>query len=105
MTQIEVNQDGFVVDASVIAAAFQLAPEEVQPLMRCGDVTSKCETGVGEDAGRSRLTFHYRDRALRLVVDQAGTVLKQSSFPVQTRASIAADMFPIPENKGAKDSS
>lgn len=96
MSQIEINQDGFVVEASVIAAAFRLAPEDIQPLMRNGEITSKCETGVGEDEGRSRLTFHHDGRALRLVVDQAGTILKQASFPVRTRASIAADMFPVP---------
>lgn len=96
MTQIEINQDGFVVEASVIATAFKLAPEDIQLLMRKGEITSKCETGVGEDEGRSRLTFHYSDRAVRLVVDQTGTILKQASFPVRNRASITADMFPIP---------
>lgn len=96
MTQIEINQDGFVVEASVIASAFKLAPEDIQPLMRNGEITSKCETGVGEDEGRSRLTFHYRERAVRLIVDQVGTIRKRSSFPVRTRASIAADMFPFP---------
>ena len=96
MTQIEINQGGFVVEASVIASAFGLAPEDIQPLMRNGEITSKCETGVGEDEGRSRLTFHYSDRAVRLVVDQTGAILKQASFPVRSRASVAEDMFPIP---------
>jgi len=96
VTQIEINQDGFVVEASVIASALRLAPEDIQPLMRNGEITSKCETGVGEDEGRSRLTFHYADRAVRLVVDQTGAILKQASFPVRSRASVAADMFPIP---------
>lgn len=91
MTQIAINQDGFVVDASVIAAAFSLAPQDIQPLMRNGEITSKCETGVGEDEGRSRLTFHYCDHALRLVVDQAGNILKQTRFPVRTGSPMAAD--------------
>jgi hypothetical protein len=40
MTQIEVTQDGFVVDAAVIAEAFKLMPQDIQPLMRSGDITS-----------------------------------------------------------------
>ncbi|MGB7322751.1 MAG: DUF6522 family protein, partial [Albidovulum sp.] len=45
---------------------------------------------VGEDAGRARLTFHYRDRALRLVVDQTGAILKRASFPAPARNPAAA---------------
>ena len=66
MTQIEVNEDGFVVDAVVIAEAFKLEPENIQPLMRSGEITSLSEKGIDDDAGRARLTFHYRDRAVRL---------------------------------------
>jgi hypothetical protein len=87
MTQIDVTQDGFVVDAAIIAAALKLKPEQIQPLMRSGEITSKSETGVGEDAGRSRLTFLYGDRAVRLVIDQAGTILKRASFPIRSRMS------------------
>ena len=85
MTQVELSQDGFVVDATVLSAAFNLAPEDIQPLMRNGNITSRCETGIDDDAGQSRLTFHYRDRAVRLVVDQAGTILKQTRFPAPAR--------------------
>ena len=85
MTQIEVNEDGFVVDAVVIAEAFKLEPENIQPLMRSGEITSLSEKGIDDDAGRARLTFHYRDRAVRLVVDKTGTILKRVSFPARSR--------------------
>ena len=85
------TKDGFVVDAAVLSAAFDLPPDEVQALMRSGALTSRSETGVGEDAGRSRLTFHYRDRAVRLVVDQTGAILKQTSFPAPDRTSSIPD--------------
>lgn len=85
MAQVEVNQDGFVVDATLLAEAFKLQPADVQAMMRSGEITSRSETGVDEDAGVSRLTFHYRDRAVRLIVDQAGTILKRASFPARTR--------------------
>jgi len=90
MTQVDINQDGFVVDATLLAKAYTLKPEEIQPLMRAGEITSICETGVDQDAGRTRLTFHYRDRAVRFVIDQAGAILKQASFPARAR-TLAAD--------------
>ena len=89
MTRVETNQDGFVVEAELVSDAFNLKPDEVQPLMRSGEITSICETGIDQDAGSSRLTFHYRDRAVRFVFDQAGTILKRSSFPVRSRNLIA----------------
>ncbi len=96
MTRVEVNTDGFVIDAVLLCEAFNLPPQDIQPLMRSGDITSRCETGVDEDAGRSRLTFHYRDRAVRFVVDQAGAILKQASFPAPLRQSPADDVSPSP---------
>ena len=90
MTRVEINESGFVVDASVLAEAFALKPEAVQQLMRRGEITSLSETGVGEDAGRSRLTFHFGDRAVRLVVDQTGVILKKSSFTTKPRPPASA---------------
>lgn len=87
MTQVEINEDGFVVDALVLAEAFGLEPDAVQKLMRLGEITSLSETGIGEDAGRARLTFHYGGRALRLVVDQSGIVLKKTSFTTGSRTA------------------
>lgn len=100
MNRVELKGDGFVVDATVVAEAFKLAPEAVQPLMQKGEITSKCETGVGEDLGRSRLTFHYGNRAFRLVVDQTGAILKRASFPIQARPSSDADMGSVHPNNG-----
>ena len=96
MKSIEVNQDGFVVEAEVIAKAFKLAPQDIQPLMRSGEITSLSETGVGEDEGRARLTFHYAGHSMRLVVDQEGTILKSSSFPSRSRVSNVTDTSPDP---------
>ena len=92
MAQVEVNERGFVVDALVLAEAFALAPGDVQKLMRKGEITSLSETGIGEDAGRSRLTFHYGDRAVRLVVDQTGAILKRTSFTTKPRAVVSPDL-------------
>ncbi len=96
MTQVQVNQGGFVIDAALLSDAFDLSPDDVQSLMRSGEIMSRCETGVDEDAGQSRLTFHYRDRAVRLVVDQAGTILKRVSFPARSRNSFSCEVFSSP---------
>jgi hypothetical protein len=50
--------------------------------MREGKVTSLCERGVGEDAGRYRLTFFHENRVLRIVVDEDGNVLEQSTADI-----------------------
>ena len=85
MTQIEINLEGFVIEAALLADAFGLQPADVQPLMRSGEITSRSETGMDEDAGRSRLTFHYGDQAVRFVVDQSGAILKRVSFSARHR--------------------
>ena len=74
MKTIEFEQGAFTVDADVIAAVLGIEPARVQPLMRDGKITSVCERGVGEDAGRLRLTFRYRARAWTVVVQPDGTL-------------------------------
>ena len=82
MTGIAVTADGFTVDVEVIAAGFALDPEQVADLLRDGRITSRCETGIDDDAGRFRLTFYHAGRALRLIVDFRGTILQRARFPV-----------------------
>lgn len=77
----------FVIDAAVLAAAFGLSQDRIRARMRDGRITSRCEKGLGEDAGRWRLTFHHGDRACRLIVDDRGTVLKQATFPIRAGRS------------------
>lgn len=84
MSQISVSAEGFVVDAELLGSVFGVAPETIPAEMRNGDITSRCETGVDEDAGKSRLTFYRAGRALRLVVNSDGQILSRSSFPVAT---------------------
>ncbi len=88
MTEVERSGDGFVVSAHVLADTFGLTQEEFRDKMRSGAITSRSETGVGDDEGRWRLTFHHEGRALRLIVDDQGTVLKRASFPIRIRQAI-----------------
>ena len=81
MIQVELSDTGPVVDVSLIANAFDLNPVEIQNLMRAEKITSRCERGVGKDAGRWRLTFWYAQRVLRLTVDENGVILSRVCFP------------------------
>ncbi|MDN2566314.1 DUF6522 family protein [Aquibium sp. A9E412] len=80
MSRLTVSDDGFVVDAELLGAAFGLAPAAVPEKLRAGAITSLCEAGVDADAGRWRLTFYHAGRALRLVVDGDGTILSRGRF-------------------------
>jgi hypothetical protein len=77
---MDVTRSGetFVVDAAVLAAAFELPEDAVREAMADGRIHARCEMGMGEDAGRWRLTFRHGGRTLRLVVDAAGTILARS---------------------------
>ena len=85
MTQIEIGDEGFTVDADVLADAFALPRAEVQRRMASGAIPTRCEKGVDEDAGRWRLTFFHAGRALRLTVDGTGRVLGKAQFDVPRR--------------------
>ena len=76
----------FTVEAELLAEFFGLEPAKVPRMMRAGQITSRSEQGIGEDEGRWRLTFYHGGRALRLVVDAEGAVLRRSSFDTGPRA-------------------
>jgi hypothetical protein len=60
----------------VIAQGLALEPSLVQAMHDGkGEITSLCERGVNEDAGRYRLTFFHKSQRFRLVVDGTGTVI------------------------------
>jgi hypothetical protein len=48
--------------------------------MRRGIVYGVVERGVGEDAGRLRLTFRYRARSWTVVVEADGTLNEAPAF-------------------------
>jgi len=47
--------------------------------MRSGIVYSTGERGIGQDEGRFRLTFRYRDRVFRLITTTGVVVRVESS--------------------------
>lgn len=76
--QLEKNEEGFLVDAGRLSELLNVSLSDVQPLMRGKEITSLCERGEGEHAGRYRLTFFYKSRRARLDIDESGQVIRRS---------------------------
>jgi hypothetical protein len=67
------------VDAALIAHGLKLPVEQFRAEMRRGLVYSTNECGIGEDTGRFRLTFRYRERVYQVVVTAGGDVISEQS--------------------------
>jgi len=71
---IEIHGDDVMVEASYLAARFDLSVDRLRAEMRRGIIYSVVERGIGDDAGWLRLTFRYRGRAWTVVVQRDGTL-------------------------------
>jgi hypothetical protein len=74
------------VDAETIAQGLGIPLEDVQPLMRSGAITSRCEIGQDEEAGLTRLTFFLRGSRFRIVADASGRILQRSTIDFGRRS-------------------
>lgn len=68
------------VDAETIAQGLGIPAVDVQPLMRSGQISSRCEVGRDEDAGLTRLTFFLRGSRFRIVLDASGRIVRRSTI-------------------------
>jgi hypothetical protein len=93
MTTVERTAEDFVIDAALLAEAFGLSQDEIRTGMRMRLITSRCEAGVDEDAGRWRLTFLHGGRACRFIVDAGGNILTRATFPVRTGSQNAGALL------------
>jgi hypothetical protein len=84
--KIDLSQSQPLVDAADLARVFDLTPEEIKGFMRNGDITSRFETGVGDDTGTHRLTFWHNQTKVRFTCDADGNVLKTSRIKTGQRA-------------------
>lgn len=76
MSAVSISETGITVDAALVAQGFGVSEAKLRSLMRAGTITSRCETGTCEDAGRTRLNFIYGNRVLRLTVDADGNLME-----------------------------
>ena len=88
--QLERNEEGFLVDASLLSELLNVPPASIQDLMRQNEITSVCERGEGEHKGQYRLTFFYKGLRARLSVDASGYVTRRSVVDFGERLTAAA---------------
>ena len=69
---IKVEGDEATIDAGYLAAKLGLSVEQLRAEMRRGIVYGTAERGIGDDAGRLRLTFRCRARSWTVVVEADG---------------------------------
>ena len=62
-------------DAALVAPRLGLSPERFMALWRRGIIRQSFEAGVGEDAGRFRVTLRYLAARVELFVAADGTLL------------------------------
>ena len=68
------------IDAELLAPKLGLSAAALKAEMRKGNVSSVAETGINEDAARTRVTFRYHTRAWTVVVNPDGTLVDRLSF-------------------------
>lgn len=86
-TAVQVDGNEITIDAEVLAPKLRLNVEALKENMVKGHVTSVAETGRDEDAGRTRLTFRYRTRVWRVVVEADGSLIEDPLPAVEPTAA------------------
>ena len=84
-TAICVGDGEITVEAKALAPKLGLSTEALRENMANGLVMSVTETGEAEDAGRTRLTFRYRARVWRVVIESDGSLFEDPLPLLETR--------------------
>jgi hypothetical protein len=79
---VEIHDDDVTVEASYLAARLGLSVDRLRTEMQRGIIYSVVERGLGEDAGRLRLTFRYRARSWTVVIEPDGSFHQGDRKPV-----------------------
>jgi len=87
--KVEFDGESFSVEASIVADGFGVTESQLRAMMHNGTITTRCERGIDEDAGRHRLTFFKGRRRLCLIVDASGRVIDRSC-DTRTRRRLGA---------------
>ena len=93
MNDISFENGTIEVDPAIVATGLRLDIDALRAALQDRTVTSLCEKGIEQDAGRFRLTFFSPTRRFRLIVDAGGTVLQSSTAdyarkPVRPRPAV-----------------
>ena len=60
--KLNVTNGQITIDAADLGPLIGLDPALIPQKMRSGEITSRSETGIDEDAGRMRLIFYFDQR-------------------------------------------
>lgn len=71
---IRQDEDAVTVDASEIAPLLGLTPERLMAELRAGHIHQSAEESTEADTGQMRLTFRFRARVARLIVEHDGSI-------------------------------
>jgi hypothetical protein len=73
-----ITRDGtdFIIDGSVVADRFGLTVDQFRAALRAADIVTICETGEGDDAGCTRLTFRRGALLWRFVLKADGSIVE-----------------------------
>ena len=95
-SEISIADGEITIDAELLAPRLGLSAAALKAEMRRGIVYGVAETGVGQDAGRTRVTFSYRARAWTVVVDPDGNLV-ESIAPVAKALPANTDRLNPPD--------
>ena len=73
---VTIGDGEITIAADLLAPKLGLSTEALKAEMRRGYVYSVAERGIDEDAGRTRLTFRYRNRSWTVVVEPDGMLVE-----------------------------
>lgn len=103
---VEIDGDDVTIDAEILAPKLGLSVADLKVQMAKGLVLSVVEAGQDADAGRTRLTFRYRARIWRVVVEADGSLTED---PMQAARPAAAasgfDLHHMARNAGSGEPS
>lgn len=73
-----ISRDGadFVIDGSVVADRFGMSVEQFRAAIRAAEIVTVCETGEGDDAGCTRLSFRRGALLWRFVLKADGSIVE-----------------------------
>ena len=74
-------------DPYLVAPHLGLSAQALRAGLRNGTVTGTVERGEGDDAGRTRLTYRYRERAWSVCVEPDGRII-ETAPPVSQGAAL-----------------
>lgn len=94
---IQVSGNDIVVDAELLAKCLDLSLASLRKAMSAGDVRTLVENGEGEDSGRMRLTFRYKDRQFSILREPDGQ-LHETSSPSPELRSIRPSIMKLTES-------